>query len=99
MPSCPVSVEDWPYLDQDVLVTSHSLRVWMACQGFRHHAWATSDQLPSVGLGQMRADLINRATHAINAGTILELQIQAAEATSSFHSLSIPPKRLCRQRR
>lgn len=31
-------VEEWPYLDQDVLVPTRSRRVCMTCHWFRHHA-------------------------------------------------------------
>jgi len=32
------TVEEWPYLDQDVLVTTRSRKVCMTCHWFRHHA-------------------------------------------------------------
>jgi len=32
------SVEEWPYLDQDLLVTTRSRKVCMTCHWFRHHA-------------------------------------------------------------
>ena len=31
-------MEEWPYLDQDVLVTTRSRKVCMTCHWFRHHA-------------------------------------------------------------
>jgi hypothetical protein len=31
-------VEEWPYLDQDVLVSTRSRKVCMTCHWFRHHA-------------------------------------------------------------
>ena len=31
-------IEEWPYLDQEVLVTTHSRKVCMTCHWFRHHA-------------------------------------------------------------
>jgi hypothetical protein len=30
-------IEDWPWLDQEVLVTSRSHQVCMTCHAFRHH--------------------------------------------------------------
>ena len=31
-------IEEWPYLDQEVLVASRSRKVCMTCHWFRHHA-------------------------------------------------------------
>jgi hypothetical protein len=31
-------IEEWPYLDQEVLVRSRSRKVCMTCHWFRHHA-------------------------------------------------------------
>jgi hypothetical protein len=31
-------VEEWPYLDQEVLLTTRSRKVCMTCHWFRHHA-------------------------------------------------------------
>lgn len=32
------AMEDWPYLDQEVLSASRSWRVCLTCHWFRHHA-------------------------------------------------------------
>jgi hypothetical protein len=32
------SIEEWPYLDEQVLVTTRSRKVCMTCHWFRHHA-------------------------------------------------------------
>jgi hypothetical protein len=31
-------IEEWPYLDQEVLQTSRTRKVCMTCHWFRHHA-------------------------------------------------------------
>ena len=36
-PSGNGAIEDWPWLDQDVLRSSRSRQVWMTCHLFRHH--------------------------------------------------------------
>ena len=36
-PSRLQAIEDWPWLDQDVLRTSRSRQVCMTCHFFRHH--------------------------------------------------------------
>ncbi|MFM9110394.1 MAG: galactose oxidase [Prochlorococcaceae cyanobacterium] len=33
-----IPVEDWPFLDDDVLVSARSRKVCMTCHWFRHHA-------------------------------------------------------------
>jgi hypothetical protein len=33
-------VEEWPYLDEDVLLKTRSRKVCMTCHWFRHHAGA-----------------------------------------------------------
>ncbi|CAK6689018.1 hypothetical protein BBFGKLBO_00531 [Synechococcus sp. CBW1107] len=38
VPSRSDSVEDWPYLDQDVLHPSRSRKVCLTCHWLRHHA-------------------------------------------------------------
>ncbi len=32
------AIEEWPYLDQELLLSSRSHRVCMTCHWFRHHA-------------------------------------------------------------
>ena len=32
------TIEDWPYLDQEVLLASRSHKVCLTCHWFRHHA-------------------------------------------------------------
>ncbi|CAK6699128.1 hypothetical protein [Synechococcus sp. CBW1107] len=36
VPSRSGSLEDWPYLDQEVLVSSRSRKVCLTCHWFRH---------------------------------------------------------------
>ncbi len=36
-PSRDEAIEDWPWLDQDVLRSSRSRQVCMTCHFFRHH--------------------------------------------------------------
>jgi len=37
-PSCKEEIEDWPYLDEAVLLRTRSRRVCVTCHWFRHHA-------------------------------------------------------------
>ena len=36
-PSRPEPIEQWPWLDQDVLIPSRSRQVCLTCHFFRHH--------------------------------------------------------------
>ena len=35
-------IEEWPYLDQEVLLHTRSRKVCMTCHWFRHHAGVTA---------------------------------------------------------
>jgi hypothetical protein len=39
--SVELSIEEWPYLDEEVLRRSRSRKVCMTCHWFRHHAGAS----------------------------------------------------------
>ncbi len=61
MPSAPRSqpqtareepVEEWPYLDEEVLVASHSSKVCLTCHFFRHHAGVNCTPLLTCQLHQ-----------------------------------------------
>ncbi len=46
------TVEEWPYLDEDVLVASRSRKVCLTCHFFRHHAGANCIPLLTCQLHQ-----------------------------------------------
>ncbi len=52
--------EEWPFLDQDVLVVSRSGKVCMTCHWFRHHAGVNC--IPSLTC-QLHQGLIAHGEH------------------------------------
>lgn len=72
MPSAPRShpqaaredpVEDWPYLDQVVLVASRSSKVCLTCHFFRHHAGVSRIPLLTC---QLHKGLIAQGDHLVS---------------------------------
>ena len=49
-PSRIDAIEDWPWLDQDVLRSSRSRQVCMTCHFFRHHPGPDPESSPLQGL-------------------------------------------------
>jgi hypothetical protein len=56
-------VEEWPYLDQEVLVPSRSRRVCLTCHFFRHHAGPNCIPLLTC---QLHQGLIAQGEHLLS---------------------------------
>jgi hypothetical protein len=52
VPSREEPIEEWPYLEQDVLTSTRSARVCLSCHWFRHHAGPNCIPLLSCQLHQ-----------------------------------------------
>jgi len=50
--SAEASIEEWPYLDEAVLLKTRSRKVCMTCHWFRHHAGVNSIPLLTCQLHQ-----------------------------------------------
>ena len=57
------SIEEWPYLDEAVLLKTRSRKVCMTCHWFRHHAGAQCIPLLTCQLDQ---GLIAQGDHLTN---------------------------------
>ena len=55
-----VPIEEWSYLDSEVLVKTRSRKVCMTCHWFRHHAGVSCIPLLT---GQLRQGLIAHGEH------------------------------------
>jgi hypothetical protein len=58
--SLDAPIEEWPYLDQEVLLTSRSRQVCLTCHWFRHHAGPNCVPLLTC---QLRQGLIAHGEH------------------------------------
>ena len=55
-----IPIEAWPYLDQEVLLSSRSRQVCITCHWFRHHAGANCIPLLTC---QLHEGLISHGDH------------------------------------
>ena len=62
-PSRLDAIEDWPWLDREVLHTSRSHQVCMTCHFFRHHPGANGIPLLTCHLHQGLIDHGEHLTH------------------------------------
>jgi hypothetical protein len=62
-------IEEWPYLDQEVLLATRSRKVFMTCHWYRHHAGANCIPLLTCQLHQALIAKGEHLTHRCQGWT------------------------------